>query len=232
MFRLVSILIGYAFGMFQTSYIIGKLSGIDIREHGSKSAGFTNTNRVLGFKKGAVVFVIDVIKAMLAYWIVTAIIPSHFPPETWAVLPEGRTHLGFINAGGTFFISNHILPGLYAGVGAILGHAFPFYIKFKGGKSVACLLGLIIMLDWRVMAISFAIGLIAVCATRFISLASLLISLSVPILLFAFSYPLESVVISAGICALIWFLHRANIYRLVKVEENKFSFKSSGSNLK
>ncbi|MCL1788523.1 MAG: glycerol-3-phosphate acyltransferase, partial [Defluviitaleaceae bacterium] len=94
MFRIVCLLIGYAFGMLQTSYIVGKISGIDIREHGSKNAGFTNTNRVLGIKKGAVVFVVDVLKAVAAFVVATLLAQS----------------VG-IYAGGTFFYSTNVLPG-------------------------------------------------------------------------------------------------------------------------
>jgi len=212
MFRIICLLIGYAFGMLQTSYIVGRMSGIDIREHGSKNAGFTNTNRVLGVKKGAIVFIVDVLKAMAAFFVVTVVYNHFLSPS-------------FVPAGGMFFASNNILPGLYAGIGAILGHVFPFYMKFKGGKGVACALGLIIMLDWRVMVISFAIGLAAVIITRFISIASLLITLSVPILLFVFGYPLEVILLTAALCTFIWFLHRANIKRLLTGTENKFSFK-------
>jgi len=198
------------------------MSGIDIRDHGSNSAGFTNTNRVLGFKKGAIVFAIDVIKAMLAFAVATVVYNHMFAGDI------------FLTAGGTFFASGYVLPGLYAGLGAILGHCFPFYLKFKGGKGVACLLGIIIMLDWRIVAISFAIGVIAVSITRMISVASLFISLSVPILIFIFMYmqipysmprTLEPVWVAAVLCALVWFLHRANIKRLLTGTENKFSFK-------
>jgi glycerol-3-phosphate acyltransferase PlsY len=205
-------LIGYAFGMLQTSYIVGKISGIDIREHGSKNAGFTNTNRVLGIKKGAVVFIVDVLKAVAAFVVATLLAQS----------------VG-IYAGGTFFYSTNVLPGLYAGFGAILGHCFPFYLKFKGGKGVACTLGVIIMLDWRVMAISFAVGLIIVLITRYISLASLSITLLVPVLMLAFAYGYEAVGLTAAMGALIWFLHRGNIEKLLSGAENKFSFRRQKS---
>jgi len=196
MFRIACLLIGYAFGLLQTSFIIGKMSGIDIREHGSKSAGFTNTNRVLGIKKGAIVFFIDILKCVAAIVIARAIFGE------W-----------------------HVLSGLYAGIGAMLGHVFPFYMKFKGGKGVACLLGLIIMLDWRVMAVSFLIGLVAVCITRFISVASMLIATSMPLAMFAFGHGREAVALGAAICVFTCFLHHANIVRLVNGVENKFSFK-------
>jgi len=225
MFRIICLLIGYFFGMFQTSYFMGKLSGIDIREHGSKNAGFTNTNRVLGFRKGIVVFLIDVGKAMAAFAVAT-VIYNNF------LLSEASSFSA--NAGGTFFESSYVLPGLYAGLGVVLGHCFPFFLKFKGGKGVSSTLGLIIMLDWRVAIISFAIGIAIVFFTRYISVASMTIVLSVTPLLFFFFRrdhggftpvsPVEMILLTAGLCVFIWFLHRANIQRLIAGEENKFSF--------
>lgn len=195
MFRIIALLIGYGLGMIQTAYIVGRLSGIDIRDHGSKSAGFTNTNRVLGFKKGAIVFIIDVLKAVAAFLI------------------------------ARFIFSDYDVAGLYGAIGAVLGHVFPFYLKFKGGKGISCSLGLIIMLDWRIMLIAFIIGIIAVAATRFISVASLLITLLVPVLGIVFGLTWEVVGITTGLCALTWYLHRANIGRLARGQENKFSFR-------
>ena len=215
MFRIIFVLVGYALGMIQTSYIMGRLSGIDIRDHGSKSAGFTNTNRVLGIKKGAVVFVIDVLKAMAAFWLVTLMYNAWFAEAGYT-------------AGGTFFPSGYLVPGLYGGIGAVLGHVFPFFLKFKGGKGVACLLGIIVMLDWRVMAIAFALGLAAVIITRFISVASLIISLTTGVLIAVFAYSLEAIVLVWVLAVLVWVLHRANIKRLLAREENRFSFRRSG----
>ena len=245
MFRIICLLIGYVFGMFQTSYIIGKINGIDIREHGSKNAGFTNTNRVLGMKMGAIVFVLDIMKAVAAFYAATFVYNRFFVIDFFSFFGMHSYNEPipyFMYAGGTIFTSSHILPGLYAGIGAILGHCFPILLKFKGGKGVACTLGLIFMLDWRIALISFAIGLVAVAITRFISVASLLISLSVPILLFVFGNPaavhdfpapgmtvyfyssMEGVWVTAALCVFIWFLHRENIRRLLSGTENKFSF--------
>jgi len=205
MYRILALLIGYAFGMFQTAYFVGKMSGIDIREHGSKNAGFSNTNRVLGRKAGAVVFVADIIKTILAFVVATLL----------------------FDGGGTFFASDFILPGLYAGIGSILGHDFPFFLKFKGGKGISCSLGLILMLDWRVALIAFGTGAVLVILFRYISLASLTIVFLAPILMMVFGYSIESVVLAAASCALAWFLHCGNIQRLYKGEERKFSFSKS-----
>jgi len=197
MFRLFCILIGYAFGAIQTAYIIGKFNGIDIREHGSKNAGFTNTNRVLGRKAGIIVFVVDVLKAIGSIVLARVLFPDADPA----------------------------LAVLYAGIGAILGHAFPFYLKFKGGKGVSCAVGLILLLDWRIALACLIIGLIVLLGTKFISLTSLTITLVVPIAMLVLGYVWEPVVLAFLFCSVIWVLHKDNIGRLLKREENKFSFK-------
>jgi len=197
MFRLLCILIGYAFGAIQTAYIVGRANGIDIREHGSKNAGFTNTNRVLGRKAGLIVFIVDVLKAIGSIVLARILFPEMEPA----------------------------LITLYAGIGAILGHAFPFYLKFKGGKGVSCAVGLILMLDWRIALACLIAGVIVLAASKFISLTSLTITLVVPIAMLILGYAWESVALAFLFCALIWILHRENIKRLIKGDENKFSFK-------
>ena len=205
MYRLIALLIGYAFGMFQTAYFVGRNSGIDIREHGSKNAGFSNTNRVLGRKAGIIVFVADVLKTAIAFVIATLL----------------------FDGGGAFFASGYVLPGLYAGLGAILGHDFPAFLKFRGGKGIACSLALILMLDWQIALITFAVGIVLVIVFRYISLASLVMTALAPVLMFFFGYGWEAVALTAASGALAWFLHRGNIQRLLKGEERRFSFKAT-----
>ena len=207
MYRLIALLIGYALGMIQTGYFVGKIYGIDIREHGSKNAGMTNVSRVLGLSPGAFVFIVDILKAIAAFIIATLI----------------------FNGGGTFFATDYVLPGLWAGFGAILGHDFPFFLKFKGGKGISCTLGIILMLDWRVALIVFAIGIVIVVIFRYISLASLAITLNTPILLAVFGYSIEVIAITAAFGALAWFLHRENIKRILSGTENKFLSKKNPS---
>lgn len=205
MFRIACLAIGYALGCIQSAYFIGRSTrNIDIREHGSKSAGFTNANRVMGFKLGIVIFIIDVAKAILAF-----IIASMLFDGTGSFLPAGELSL---------------LPGIWAGLGAVLGHCFPFFMKFKGGKGIACILGLMIMLDWRAAVVIFIVAAILLVFTRFISTSSLLISLLMPISMAVLGYGAEVVTVAAVISALAWFMHRANIGRLIAGTENKFSF--------
>ncbi|MCL2841653.1 MAG: glycerol-3-phosphate 1-O-acyltransferase PlsY [Defluviitaleaceae bacterium] len=200
-YRIISLLIGYVLGMIQTGYFVGKLYGIDIRQHGSKNAGMTNVNRILGISPAAVVFVVDILKAVTAFIIATLI----------------------FNGGGSFFPSDYVIPGLYAGLGAILGHDFPAYMRFKGGKGISCTLGILLMIDWRAALISYIIGFILVLIFRYISLSSLVMTAIAPVLFFFFGHSMEVVGITAALGALAWFLHRANIQRLFTGTENKFS---------
>ena len=119
--RIICLIIGYIFGLFQTGYICGKVCKIDIRNHGSGNAGTTNTIRVLGWKAGLITFAGDLGKSMLAVLVAWALFHNEYP--------EGMKVLQ-----------------MYAGLGAVLGHNYPFYLKFKGGKGIASSAGLIIAL--------------------------------------------------------------------------------------
>ena len=207
MFLLLCVLIGYAIGCIQTSYIMGKLlKGIDIREHGSGNAGMTNTFRVLGTKAGITVFVVDFLKAALAYYICALLFGG-----SGTFLPVGA-------AAG-------VMPGLCAGAGVTLGHNFTFYLKFKGGKGFASILGMTLMLDWRVAVISYGIVAVIVVFTRYISLSALVMTLLAPFLLWAFGHDLTVCLIFVFLTAMTWVLHRENIARLLKGTENKFSLR-------
>ena len=126
--RIISVAIGYIFGLFQTGYLYGKSKGIDIRTQGSGNAGTTNSLRVLGAKAGAITFIGDLLKAILAVLVVHFIFKDIDPEYTK-------------------------LYELYAGFGAVLGHNFPFFLKFKGGKGVATTGGVMFALDPRMALI-------------------------------------------------------------------------------
>ena len=209
MFRLFCLLIGYALGCIQSAYIIGKfVHGIDIRDHGSKNSGFTNANRVMGFKTGIWIFIADVAKAVLAFLV-----------ASW-----------LFDGGGSFlsaYTTNGLLPGVWAGLGVILGHNFPIFMKFRGGKGISCTVGLVFMLDWRAAVIIFLIAVVIIFVTRYISLASLTISLLMPVFMAIFGYGWEVVIITAALCGLAWFMHRGNIQKLLAGTERRFSFRRS-----
>ena len=113
MFRLICILIGYCIGCIESAHVVGKLWRVDLRQHGSGNLGTTNALRVLGKKAGAMVFIGDILKSVIAFLICRAI-----------------------------FKDNATVAGLFGSVGAVLGHNYPFYLNFKGGKGIAVMIGM------------------------------------------------------------------------------------------
>ncbi len=210
--RVIAVIVGYFFGIFQTGYIYGKHKGIDIRTQGSGNAGTTNTLRVLGWKAGLVTFAGDLFKAMLAVAVVHFAFRGMFPQQI------------------------RILD-LYAGFGAVLGHNFPFYLKFKGGKGIACTSGMILAVCPIAAPICLVLFIGAVAITRYVSLGSILVVVSYLIQVIVFgqlgylpvedTYLPEFYIVSACFTAMALWRHRANIGRLLTGTENKFGMKKA-----
>ena len=200
--RLVCVAIGYLFGLFQTAYIYGKLHGIDIRNYGSGNAGTTNTLRVLGTKAGLIVLAGDILKCILAIAAVR-------------LLFAGGVHEDM-----------YYLLAMYAALGAILGHDYPFYLGFKGGKGVLVGAVMLAFFDWRVFVIAFALFILSVVLTKWISLGSILGAVSFPITTWLFYRDPVLTAMAFGMAAAVIFMHRSNIGRILHGTENKFSFKS------
>ena len=205
--RIYCLLIGYAFGLFQTAYIYGKMHGIDIRQHGSGNAGTTNTLRVLGTKAGLIVFAGDVLKC------VCAIVACS--------LLFGKNHPDMI-----------YLLKLYAAAGAILGHNFPFYLGFKGGKGIAATAGLILAFHPTFLPVGVLVFFGIFFTTHYVSLGSLLvyaafmiqITLSGQMGLFqgmSRQHLFEMYGVAAFLTIMAYYKHRENIKRLLKGEERK-----------
>ncbi|MCL2577824.1 MAG: glycerol-3-phosphate 1-O-acyltransferase PlsY [Defluviitaleaceae bacterium] len=213
MYRLIALLIGYAIGCIQTAYFIGKLHGIDIREHGSKNAGMTNVTRTIGKRAGAFVFAVDILKGVAAF-IIPMII---FRNEAFIFC----AHRGCVYISHIHQISS-ALPGMYGTFGAILGHCFPVMLKFRGGKGVSCFLLLPFLIDWRVGLVALVIGLIGFIPTRYISLGSLIYTFMAVVAMVLFGHQFEAIILMTVITVLIWFLHRENIKRLLSGTERKF----------
>lgn len=215
--RFVCLVCGYLFGIIQTAYIYGRLHGIDIRQHGSGNSGTTNALRVLGKKAGLIVFLGDLLKGVVACSLTHII-------------------LDMINLPGVS--DNKYLFVLYMGFGVVLGHNFPFYMQFKGGKGIAATSGMIIGLwDWRLIVILLAVFIISVAVTKYVSVGSILIMSGFFILYTIFAIMgdynfadrtklIESIVVAGVIAGLAIFRHRANIKRLIAGTENKLSFSS------
>ena len=199
--KIICLFIGYAFGCIQTAYITGRVArDIDIREHGSGNAGMTNVLRTIGRRAGIIVFFCDVLKAVLAFVIASLI----------------------FNGGGSFFAESLPLqPGLYAGLGVVLGHNFPFFLRFKGGKGIAATLGVMLALDWRAAVIVYVVAAILIAITKYISLGSITMVLLFPALLLVFGHHIETLVIMLILAAMAIFLHRGNVQRLLAGTERK-----------
>lgn len=207
--RIICLVMGYVFGLFQTGYIYGKVKGIDIRQHGSGNSGSTNALRVMGVRAGALVFMGDFLKTVIPCFLVRILFASR--PEYVYVLI------------------------LYAGFGVILGHNFPFYLNFKGGKGIAATAGIMFSLDWRLTALCLAAFILIVAVTRYVSLGSLVVSaifLIWNIMMgqmgaygLSQTSRLEFYGVSAVISIMAFWRHRANIVRLAQGRENKVGAK-------
>ena len=213
MIRVICLLIGYVCGLFQTAYLYGKWKGIDIRQHGSGNSGTTNALRVMGMKAGAIVFLGDVAK------VIVAMLAAH-----WILLGGAPLHQG-----------PSLLWMLYAGFGAVLGHNYPFYLGFRGGKGIAVTAGVILMLDGRITLACLVAFVAVVLVTRYISLGSLVV-VSLFFLLWVIlgqtgglGLSPELLPESYGVvflwAALAFWRHRSNLARLAKGTENKFGSK-------
>ncbi len=126
------------------------------------------------------------------------------------------------------------LAGLYGCVGVILGHDFPFYLGFKGGKGIACMIGLVLCLSvttWYLPAFAFGIGIICIATTRYVSLGSMSFAVMIPIVLYRVGFSLEGTLIATCLAILALYQHRANIGRLLAGNENKLGTKRIEKNI-
>jgi len=187
-------LIGYGFGCIQPAYIFSKtIRNIDIRQHGSGNAGASNITTIMGLKYGVLVGLIDILKGMFAVMTVKWIFPGH---------PD----LAY-------------LSGLFA----IIGHIFPFYMNFRGGKGVAALAGMMLGVDWRLGILFILLVAIPALLTDYIVSGSFTTFLALPIVTAVYGYPTVHIFISIFLTMLCFYLHRGNIQRIIKKEELKIS---------
>ncbi len=209
--RIICLLIGYACGVFQTGFFYGKLHGIDIRKVGSGNTGTTNSLRVLGKKAGGIVLAGDAGKTVLAMIL---------------------AHLIFGKANPDL----DLVFQLYAGLGATLGHNFPFYMNFKGGKGIAVLAGIYLSMGilngWIPFISGFILFFTIFFATHYVSLASLSVSLLFVVMMTvmerlgiyhvgAGEMLIEYYVLAAAVTIMAFVRHHENIKRLLAGNERK-----------
>ncbi|MFD3002132.1 glycerol-3-phosphate 1-O-acyltransferase PlsY [Pontibacter toksunensis] len=192
----------YLIGSISTAVWIGKAYyGIDIRKHGSGNSGATNTFRVLGKKPGTVVMLIDIFKG----WTATSL-------------------AGFLIIFDVVAPENLVIYQLIMGALGVLGHIFPIYERFKGGKGVATLLGMMLAIEPVVALMCIAIFVIVLFTSRYVSLGSIIAALAFPLLLLLPRFhPENPILIIFGfiLFAVVALTHRKNINRLIAGEESK-----------
>lgn len=204
--RIICLIIGYIFGLFQTGFFYGKAHGIDIREHGSGNSGTTNALRVLGTKAGLIVLLGDCLKCILAVIVCRLVFGASHPDMIYLLC-------------------------IYTASGAILGHNFPFYMGFRGGKGIAATAGLILSFHPWFVLVGAVLFFGAFFITHYVSLGSLLVYVGFVIQLIIMGQNdffdmeqgllTEMYVVAFLLAVMAFWKHRENIKRLIRGEERK-----------
>ena len=205
--RIICLIIGYVFGLFQTAFFYGKAKGIDIRNYGSGNSGTTNALRVLGTKAGLIVLLGDCFKCILAVTAVKLLFGKNYPEMKY-------------------------LLSLYAAAGAILGHNFPFYMGFKGGKGIAATAGFILSFHPYFIPVGVIVFFGIFFTTHYVSLGSLLVYVFFLVQLVILGQMglfegmtqgmlVEMYVVTVLLAVMAFWKHRENIKRLLHGEERK-----------
>ncbi|MBE6798987.1 MAG: glycerol-3-phosphate 1-O-acyltransferase PlsY [Ruminococcaceae bacterium] len=212
----VAIIGSYLLGSINGAVVISKLiAKKDVRDYGSGNAGMTNMMRVMGFVPGLLTFIIDVLKGSITCLLARFLV---FP---------------YIFAQTGFEVFRPEYAAIYCGMFCLLGHIFPVFFGFKGGKGVATTLGIGFVCCWHVALLAFATFLIVMAVSRIVSLSSIIAGVSIPVFAAIFmtdaagapgSKWVQFGLITLVALNLIW-MHRTNIVRLIKGEEKKLAVK-------
>lgn len=187
----VIIVVGYFIGCIQSAYIVGRMNKIDIRKHGSNNSGASNVFMVLGWKKGVVVGLIDILKATIPVFIITRIFP------------------------------NDSVLAISCGIAVVLGHIFPVFLKFKGGKGTASIIGMTLGLNPIIFLIAFAAILIVTIISDYIAIGTLAMLVSVLVALIVFDYNTVTILLFIAIAVINICLHIINFKRIIKGTESR-----------
>jgi glycerol-3-phosphate acyltransferase PlsY len=212
----IIVVLSYLVGSIPTSIIISKLvKGIDIRNYGSGNAGGTNVMRVLGWKYGLLVIILDALKGSIA------------------VILIARLHFGVLPFQNVSPFDDFTLVQIIAGLSAVIGHIWTIFAGFKGGKGIATALGMLLMIVTVDILIALAVFILTVSISKYVSLGSILGALTVPTALIIRENIFDSHIegyntllpFLIAVSLLVIFTHRKNIVRLLNGTENRISFK-------
>jgi acyl phosphate:glycerol-3-phosphate acyltransferase len=212
----VIIILSYLVGAIPTSIIVSKaVKGIDIRNYGSGNAGGTNVMRVLGWKHGIMVILLDALKGVIA------------------VVLVARLHYGNIPFENATPFDDFTLVQIMAGIAAVVGHIWTVFASFKGGKGIATALGMLLILVTIDMLVAIGVFVLVVTVSRYVSLGSLLGAIAVPLTLvvreniFNVDIPGYNTLLPFSILLvlLVIYTHRKNVIRLFEGSESKVNFK-------
>jgi acyl phosphate:glycerol-3-phosphate acyltransferase len=214
-------ILAYLLGSIPFGLLVGRTQGIDIREHGSKNIGATNVWRVLGKKCGLFTFICDTVKGLVA------VLAAKWIAQEWPVqvqLLHGHTRTDFLDPASA---------GIVAAVGCILGHSFPVWLRFKGGKGVATSLGVIFGMMPLAALITFAVWGLVFKVSRYVSLASIVAAVALPVVVIALMFfgPIHgwgNFYFAVAAALLVIKRHSENIKRLVAGTENRFGTPKPG----
>ncbi len=200
------LMVGYLCGCISTAYFVGKMHHIDIRKEGSGNLGSTNALRTLGVKAGLLTFLGDILKTLIPILVLRFVICAGHEEE------------------GLFY-------ALWLGLGTVLGHNFPFWLHFKGGKGIAVTAAVILALaHWQIMVIGLTVFVVIVFITRYVSLGSLIVAFYLPVnfLIWYQSSPYFYAMLGVSLVYtfLAFFQHRTNIVRLLHGNERKIGKKN------
>lgn len=206
--------VSYLLGSLNFSIILSEVvKKKDIRKSGSGNAGATNMMRTYGVKAAVGTMLGDIFKVAIGILV------------AFAILGVPMKYI-FTNPADAAEIQRVMLYKEFAGLFCVLGHIFPLYFKFKGGKGVAACTGMVIIVDWRIALILFVIFVSVILISKWISLGSIVIAILYPVLIFVFYKNWILSLVALLFTAIVIIAHRENIKRLIKGEENKISLKN------
>jgi len=196
---LLILIVGYFLGSINSALVVGKFYNIDIRQHGSRNAGTTNVLRTLGKKAAVLVIIGDLLKGILACTVARLLVGASAASSAIAI----------------------------AGLATVMGHNWPVYFHFKGGKGVLTTFAIAMMMDWKVSIFLFILFIIIVLMFKYVSLGSIICSLLFPIIFILGSKDGVSITCSILLALLVLIRHIGNLRRIIDGTEHKLGYKTA-----